>query len=172
MDPTLSDIGILKLAQMYERAYEEFVLEMAKKYVHDEDVKKRLAKLVGPADRHGERIVAEIERLNTSLGDVDRASLERAALRAVLHVERSARAFYMKFVEEIHDPGVAVLFRTLAREEAEHIRAAEDALAISDKKGSRPRLGEDTERLLRLMEHSPSARQRIPEAAAAGDRTR
>lgn len=173
MDPTLSDIRILKLAEMYERAYEAFVLEMAQKYVTDMDIRQKLRKLVDPNDGHGERIAAAIERLNQRVRDIDRASVERAALRDVLHVERSARAFYMKFVEEIHDPGVAVLFRTLAREESEHIRAAEDALAISDRKSGRPHHSEDTDRMLRVMEYSsPRSPTKDPHEAAAGDQTR
>lgn len=155
MDHALSDIRILKLAEMYERAYEEFVLEMAEKYVHDDAIKKQLHKLAGPIDKHGERIAAAIERLNARLGDVDRASLERAALRDILDVERSARTFYLRYVEEVHDPDVAFLFRALAHEEGEHIRIAEDALALSDKKAGRVHLGEEAERALRLMEGSP-----------------
>lgn len=156
MDPQLSDIRILKLAEMYERAYEAFVIEMAQNYVTDLEIRQKLRKLVDPNDGHGERIAAALVRLNARVAPVDRASLERAALRDVLEVERSARAFYLRYVEEIHDTEAAQLFRQLAREEGEHVRIAEDALAISDRKHARPHLGAGAERALRLLDDSPS----------------
>lgn len=152
----LGDVRILKLAEMYERAYEAFVLEMAERYVQDPDVRARLAKLTASTDKHGERIAAEIERLNAQLTDADRLGVERAALQDVIEVERAAREFYLRFLEEVHDKGVADLFRALAREEAAHVRIAEAALGVSDRKAGRPHVGEATERLLRLVEDAPS----------------
>lgn len=152
----LSDIRILKLAEMYEHAYEAFILDMATRYVQDPDVKTKLRTLAGPSDDHEARITGELERLNKDLGTVDRAAIERAALQDVIAVERAAREFYLKFVEEVHDPAVAELFRNLAREEAGHVRIAEAALALSDKKAGRPRLGPDTSRLLRMMADNAS----------------
>lgn len=156
MDQTLSDIRILKLAEMYEHAYEAFVLAMAVEHVHDPAIRKKLQAIAGPKDRHGERIADEIKRLNAKLGPTDQVSIERAALQDVLEVERAARAFYLRFVEEIHDPKIAELFRELASEEARHIRIAEDALAMNDRKAGRPHLGNATERMLRLIEDAPS----------------
>lgn len=165
MNDRVDDIRILKIAEMYERAYESFVLEIAEKYVHDPAVKKLIHKLAGPNEKHGERIASAIERLNAQLGIVGRASLERAALRDVLDIERSARAFYMKYVEEVHDPGVAALFRALAHEEGEHIRIAEDALALCDKNHARAHLGVETERLLRLVAASQGEADPLGEQA-------
>lgn len=156
MNEILSDIRILKLAEMYERTYEAFVLEMAAKYVQDAKVKESLAKLAGPSDKHGERISAHLERLNGSLGEVDRASLERAALQDILEVERSARAFYLRFVEEVRDPEVAELFRELAREEGGHIRIAEGALALNGRKTGRSKPDTEAERRLRMLDDAPS----------------
>lgn len=152
----IGDIRILKLAEMYERAFETFLLEMAKKYVQDPAIRKKLAVLADPKDDHGERIAREIDRLNAELGAPDHASIERAALQDVLEVERAARAFYLRFVEEVRDPKVAELFRQLAREEAGHIRIAEDALALHDRHSGRLQVGDATERMLRLMEDPPS----------------
>lgn len=157
MDATLSDIRILKLAEMYERAYEAFVLEMARTYVHDPEARAKLDALAGPSDKHGERIAAEILRLNASLGPVDQAAVERAALRDVLEVERAARAFYLRFVEEVHDPAVAELFRALAREEGGHVRIAEEAIQLNDRKAGRFRIRPEVERELRLMENAEAA---------------
>ncbi len=152
MNPDLSDIRILKLAQMYERAYEAFVREVATEFVGDDAIKAKLGELSGPLDNHRDRIAAHLDRLNRKMGPVDPHVVERAALRDVLDVERAARAFYLRFVEEIHDPHVARLFRDVAREEAMHVRIVEDALALNDKKLARPHVGPGTERMLRLMD--------------------
>lgn len=151
MKDILGDIRILKLAEMYERAYEGFVLEMATRYVRDPQIKKRLEALVSTTDGHGERIAAELARLSALVGEDERESVERAALLDVLEVERSARGFYLRFVEEVHDPLVADLFRDLAREEGAHVRIAEDALAQNDKRSGRPRLSAETQRMLRML---------------------
>lgn len=178
MNPILSDIRILKLAEMYERAYEGFVLEMVERHVKDDSLKTRLRALAAPTDGHGERIAAHIERLNRRLGAADSAMLERAALLDVLEVERSARSFYLRFVEEVHDPDVAALFRELAREETNHVRLAEDAVALHDRKAGRIRMGFETERSLRLLDapplwegssdFGPTRSSRAPGASEAG----
>ena len=151
MDHRLGDIRILKLAEMYERAYEAFVLDLASRYVHDTEVVARLRALAGPADDHGARIAAELQRLNGTLGEVDQAALERAALQDVIAVERAAREFYIRFVEEVRDPRVADLFRHLAREEAAHVAIAEGALALSDRKAGRIKIAPETSRFVRMM---------------------
>lgn len=151
MNPILDDIRILKLAQMYERAYERFVLEMAQRYVRDVDVQRALEQLAKPRDRHAERISRELTRLTSLVGDADRASLERAALLDVLEVERAAREFYVRFVEHAHDPKVATLFRELASEERRHETLAEGALALSDRKAARVQLGSEAEKVLRTL---------------------
>lgn len=156
MEHALSDLRILKLAELYESAYETFILEMAEKHVRDEAVRSELHKLAQPSGAHGRRVADAIQRLNARLGPVDRAAVERAALLDVLEVERNARAFYMRYVEEIHDPEVAALFRALAREERWHIRIVEDALALSDRKAGRPHLGDQAERALRLLDVPPA----------------
>lgn len=157
MPDRLSDIRILKLAEMYERAYEGFVLDLATRYVDEPEIQAKLRALAGPSDDHEARIVAELERLNQEIGPLDRAAIERAALQDVLAVERAAREFYLKFVEEVHDRRVAQLFRSLAREEAAHVLIAEDALAINDRKAGRVKLGPEVARFLRMMdEHAPS----------------
>lgn len=157
MMDALTDIRILKLAQMYEQAYEAFVVQMAKRYVQNPAIQAKLALLMDPADGHGERISAAIDRLTAKLGEADREQIERAALQDVLEVERSARAFYLQFVEEIHDPEVAALFRALAREEARHIRIAEDAMSIHDKKASRVHLSPEMERVVHQLDGADHA---------------
>lgn len=148
----LSDIRILKLAEMYERSYEDFVLQMAQRHVFDEAIREKLSGVVDPSEAHGERIAAQLTRLNARLGEIDRVHVERAALQDVLEVERSARSFYLQFVEEIRDPEVADLFRALAREEAHHIRLAEDAIQLHDRKFSRSRLSPEATKLLRIVD--------------------
>lgn len=156
VDPLLNDIRILKLAEMYERAYEGFVLEMADKYVRDDEVKRRLHRLVAPTDRHGERIGVELQRLNALASEADQTAIERAAIRDVLEVERAARAFYLRFVEDLQDARCADLFRKLAREERAHVRIAEDALALSGKHTGRILIDDEMRRMLRLIEDTPS----------------
>lgn len=154
VDPRLNDIRILKLAEMYERAYEGFVLEMAERYVWDPDIRGRVARLVAPADRHAERIAAELGRLSALADDADRAAFERAALRDVVEVERSARSFYLRYMDDLEDEGARKLFRELAKEESAHVRIAEDALAL-DERRRQASPDAETERMLRLMEETP-----------------
>lgn len=129
----LDDVRLLKLAEMYENAFERFVLDVSQRYVEDEEVRAKLAALVGPTDAHAERIAAQLDRLNREIGPADRAGVERAALLDILDVERAAHDFYLRSLDKVHDSVVADLFRQLAREEGEHIRIAQDALALADR---------------------------------------
>ncbi|HEV8359961.1 MAG TPA: hypothetical protein VGR28_05825 [Candidatus Thermoplasmatota archaeon] len=131
MRPELNDIRLLKLAEMYESAYERFILELAARVVDDPQLRAGLGKLTDPNDRHGERIVAELERLNAKLGPADKPGVVRAALLDVADVERSARDFYARNADRVHDGRVAKLFRELAQEEGRHLHIAEDLLRIA-----------------------------------------
>lgn len=137
-DPILHDIRLLKLAEMYERSYERFVLEMAAQFPEDDDVQEHLRQLVGGEDDHGARITTELSRLNAEAGDLDPVLIQRAALMDVVEVERTAREFYIKNADRAHDPAVASLFREMAREESQHIRLAEDALALVMRRPAKP----------------------------------
>jgi rubrerythrin len=132
----LNDLRLLKLAEMYEEAYERFVLEVAGRIVQDEEVRRPLMTLVAPTDQHHERIVAQIERLNARVGPEGQRSVERAAILDVCEVERAAHDFYVRVADQVHDPEVARLFRALAREEAGHMRIAAGALALAERKAA------------------------------------
>lgn len=86
MNPILSDIRILKMAEMYERAYEGFVPEMVERHVKDDSLKTRLRALAAPTDGHGERIAARIER------PAQPAESFREGARSVLRAPRLALA--------------------------------------------------------------------------------
>lgn len=141
MRDELHDVRLLKLAEMYEEAYERFVLHMADHVVRDPDLRTRLRALAAPGDRHHDRIAEHLRRLNARLGPEDQAAVERAALLDVVEVEEAARRFYLEHVDEAHDPEVARLFRELAGEEAEHARLAREALAALERRdgGAAPR---------------------------------
>lgn len=142
MKAQLNDIRLLKLAEMYEAAYEQFILEMATRYIEDPALRERLLQAASPEDRHAERIAAELERLNAAVGPQDRADIARAALLDVRDVERAARDFYLRHADEVHDRGVARLFRDLAREEDRHLQLAEELVRAvehrSALRGARP----------------------------------
>lgn len=116
---------------MYEEAYEGFVLGVAERMVEDPEVKAKLMLLVSPTDRHHERIVAQMQRLQAAMTPAEQAGLLRAALLDVCDVERSARDFYLRQADQVHDGEVAKLFRQLAREEEGHMRIADEALKLA-----------------------------------------
>lgn len=128
MNAKLNDIRILKLAEMYEGAFERFVLEMAERVVKDDQVRRELLKLVDPTDMHHERIVAHLERLNAALTPEERLAVEIAAAEDCVEVERAARDFYLGHIDQLHDKDVIALFRALAHEEEQHLKIARRAL--------------------------------------------
>jgi rubrerythrin len=130
--PDLEDLRILRLAALYEDAYEKFVNDIASDLPADETVRRRVRQLVSPADRHGERIKEETDRVLARLSPEDRAGVARGALLDVVEIERAAREFYFRHIDELHDPRVVALFRALAHEEDAHVRLAEDAIAAHD----------------------------------------
>lgn len=133
MRAELHDLRLLKLAAMYEEAYERFVVEVADRVVEDPALRARLSRLVDPRDRHAERIAAATRRLERTLGPADRAGAVRAALMDVCDVERAARDFYRGMADRVHDGEVAGLFRALAGEEDAHLRIAEGVLRDAER---------------------------------------
>ncbi|MHB8605863.1 MAG: ferritin family protein [Thermoplasmatota archaeon] len=128
MKREINDLRILKLAEMYEIAYERFVLDVALGIVPEGRVRSRLLTLAGPSDGHHERIVNEMKRLNAGLTAAEQAEIVAAAVLDVVEVERAAHDFYSRFAEQLHDPEIARLFRDLANEESGHVAIAERAL--------------------------------------------
>jgi rubrerythrin len=134
MRALLNDIRLLKLAELYERAYEEFVLEVAERIVDDEPTRAKLMHLVDPRDHHAERIAAHLARLNGAVSPDEHGDVLRAALMDVCDTERSARRFYLEHADKVHDPQVARLFRELAEEEGRHARLADEALSALERR--------------------------------------
>lgn len=132
----LHDIRLLKLAEMHERAYESFVLELTRQYVRDPVVQREAEKLVAAGHAHTERIAELLGDLNADVASDESAAIERAALLDILEVERAAREFYLRHLEEAQDERVSRLFRDLLHEETLHVRAAEGALATHDRRHS------------------------------------
>jgi rubrerythrin len=170
----LNDLRLLKLAEMYEAAYERFVLEVAGRMIEDEDVRALVMTLASPQDRHHERIVEQVERLNAALGPEDRSGILHAALLDVAEVERAARDFYLRRVDEVHDPGVAGLFRQLAHEEAQHARIAQKALdlAAAHKAGSPAGASVNSFRLLPAPDEEMLLREGVSDFGARGFHSR
>lgn len=137
MRTELNDIRLLKLAEMYEAAYEHFIVELAERVVKDDEIRRGVMKLVAPTDMHGERIAAQLVRLNESVSEEDHEGILHAALLDVRDVERAARDFYLGHADQVHDPEVAKLFRNLAHEEGEHLRIAEGLLQLHQRKTGR-----------------------------------
>lgn len=144
MKTDVQDLRILRLAQLYEDAYEAFVRHVAREVVTDEALRRRLERLAPPDDAHAARIRELLSRAAARLGPEDAPAIERAAILDVVDVERAAREFHLRNVDELHDPDAVALFRLLAREEAERVRAAEEALDAHEARmrraGVEPRL--------------------------------
>lgn len=128
MDAQLEDLRILRLAAMYEEAFESFVARMMERHL-DGPTKARLAPLQPDRDQHAERIRALLARIERALPPDAEPALQRAILVDVVEVERAAREFYFNHLEDVHDPQLVRLFHELAAEEGKHGRIAEDALA-------------------------------------------
>lgn len=126
MNPTLNDIRILKLAQMYETAYEGFLRDVAIRLVDDAGLKRRLSSLAD-AD-HAGRLEAQLARLSAGLRPSDEVGLQRAALLDVRDIEAAAERFFQDHADRVHDPLVAALFRAIADEERGHVRIAQEIL--------------------------------------------
>lgn len=127
MRDDLEDLRILRLAQLYERAYEDFVQEIASRLA-DEDTRRRIEPLAPAQDDHAKRLQRHADRLRARLREEDREGLLDGALLDVVEVERAARAFYLQNADRVHDPAIARLFHDLAKEDLLHVRIAEDAL--------------------------------------------
>lgn len=151
MDRDLHDLRLLKLAEMYEEAYEGFVLGVAERMVEDPAIRQKLLALVSPTDRHHERILEQMQRLQARLTPEAQAGMLRAALLDVCDVERSARDFYLKQADQVHDGNVAKLFRQLAREEEGHLRVAEEALRLAQQRHLRAAPDERVSDMFRLL---------------------
>lgn len=126
MKTQLNDIRILRLAQMYEIAYEGFLRDVADRVVDDVEVRLQLEALNAPD--HAGRIEDHLERLRRGLEDSDREGLQRAALLDVRDIERAAQRFFQLYADRVHDPQVVALFREIAAEDRGHVRDVEDIL--------------------------------------------
>lgn len=129
MSDRLHDIRILKLAEMYELAYERFILHIATTVIRDDALRRDLLKLAPSSDAHHDRIVQLLARLNAELDATEALAVEHAALLDVADVERAARDFYRAQAERATHPDVRRLLGDLAQEEEGHVRFAEDLLA-------------------------------------------
>lgn len=119
--------------------------------VEDPEVKAKLMLLVSPTDRHHERIVAQMQRLQAAMTPAEQAGLLRAALLDVCDVERSARDFYLRQADQVHDGEVAKLFRQLAREEEGHMRIADEALKLAHRRHAHAPDDQQLTDVLRLL---------------------
>lgn len=129
VDPRVAtDLRLLKLAELYEDAYERFVRDVALRTIADPTMRARLLQLAPPEDDHAKRIHAERERVEASLEPEDEPAVILGALTDVLEVERAARNFYLASLQETYDPKIAQLFRQLAREEEKHTDLARGIL--------------------------------------------
>lgn len=137
MKSALNDLRILKLAEMYENAYERFVFEVAERIVKDDDVRASLMRLVTPTDAHHGRIIEHMTRLNEQLTPADLAAVELAALEDVVEVEQAAREFYLQHADQLHDVSTVKLFRELAHEEEQHVKLAREALRVAEEKAAK-----------------------------------
>lgn len=151
MKSELNDIRLLKLAELYEAAFEQFIVELASRFIDDDAIRARLAALNSPQDRHRERIVSEMERLNAQIDPGDQFDVMRAALLDIRDVETAAREFYMRQADQVHDERVANLFQSLAREEEVHRRIAQETIAMADRRAGRALSGKDLSEELRLL---------------------
>lgn len=154
MDPNLDDLRFLRLAAMYERAYEGFVHESSKNHLSERN-RLRLAPLEPERDDHEGRIRALIDALNARIPPEKRDAVERAVLMDIVEVERAAREFYLDHLDRAHDPAVVALFQSLAREEGRHVRIAEDALDAVNASSRREVNANDAEDFRMLVASDP-----------------
>lgn len=131
MNPNVDDLRHLKLAELYELAYERFILDVALRTVTDERIRRSLLTLAPSSETHHGRIAEEMSRLNAGLSAEEAEEVTRAVLLDVVEVERAARDMYLRLADRVHDPAIVKLFRALAKEEEAHVRLAEDLVALA-----------------------------------------
>lgn len=168
MEGLASDLRLLKLAALYEEAYERFVHDVAMRTVEDEDLRARLLALTPPDDAHAERILVERRRIEAVLAREDRSAILLGALLDVVDVEREARSFYLSSLPQVRDPRVARLFRDLAREEDAHVGIAEGVLR--DAKAAAPPAASalTPEELAMASEDGPLLREGVTDFGPTG----
>lgn len=132
MKAHVEDLRHLKLAELYEMAYERFILDVALRTVADPRIRDALLALAPAGDEHHRAIAEEMQRINAELTPDERAEVTRAALLDVVEVERDARDMYLRLADRVHDPRVVKLFRGLAKEEEAHVRLAQDLVVLAD----------------------------------------
>ncbi|MHB8587048.1 MAG: hypothetical protein ACYDDF_14560 [Thermoplasmatota archaeon] len=143
MIPDVDDLRILRLAAMYEHAFEHFVQDFAAKQV-DPVLRAQLETLAPEIDQHEARIEAAIGGILHRLPGDARDAVVRGGLLDVLEVEQAAKDFYVRRLDRLHDPDIVDLFRSLAREEAKHVKIAEDALRHFDSAHRKAALSEES----------------------------
>ena len=132
MKPHVEDLRQLKLAELYETAYERFILDVALRTVTDPRIRDALLTLAPAGDGHRRVLAEEVARIHAELTPEERAEVTRAALLDVVEVERAARDMYLRLADRVHDPRIVRLFRTLAKEEEAHVRLALDLVMLTD----------------------------------------
>ena len=130
----LHDLRLLYLAHEVEAAFEglERALHRHLPSGHVQDTLRPLFE-GGPSHR---RLEEALRSLNREMAErqADVAPLE--LLRALRDCERMAHDFYVRHAGELSDPKLAELFRGLAQEEAGHLRAVEQAIALQQDIGA------------------------------------
>ncbi len=132
----LNDLRILKLAQMHEQAFSRFVGEVATPQIQDESLRDHLAHIAPPTDRTHARLAAEAERLSSSVGANHHANRERALLLDILELAEAEREFYVRHMDELHDPRAVRLFRELVHVQEERVQQARRLLRAADARSS------------------------------------
>jgi hypothetical protein len=129
----LHDLRLLYLAHEVEHVFEG--LEKAlHRHLPTGHVREALEPLFQGGPDHG-RLERELDRLNR-LVESQRSEVEPLELlQALADCERMAQDFYTRHAKDLSDPALADLFRGLAKEEAGHLRAVEQALALQRSMG-------------------------------------
>lgn len=124
----MGDLRILRLAMDLEDSLERYE-ESLRDGISEVPVRARLHELFAPSGAHLE-LKKSYDALAAKAGASKRSFPTEEILQSLLECERVARDFYLNQLDHLSDPSLVELFRALAREEAGHASAVEDALRI------------------------------------------
>lgn len=126
----LHDLRLLYLAHEVEAVFEglERALHRHLPSGHVRDLLEPLFK-GGPGHKRLER---ELDRLNRAVESRQSEVEPLELLRALAECEHMALDFYTRHARDLSDPALSDLFQTLAKEEATHLQAVEEALRMQE----------------------------------------
>lgn len=135
---TLSDLRILHLAVSLEDTLERYE-ENLRNLIPEVVVRAKLRGLFEPGPSH-EALREAYKQLSRKAGAAHAGLSTDDVLQTLLECESLARDFYLNHLDRLSDPGLVRLFRQMAAEEEQHVRAVMESMNLAREPAERARL--------------------------------